>query len=178
MHQIDYTECSHLLRLLNNQSWIEWAGIVNNRNLWKFSHIVKVFFFVQIVFKPSQRFHFFKFSHSPSQRLKSQKFRTGKCSGSNRKKKLVKVPIWRALKGCNNGFLIFDDLGRKSGIILENYDFCFKSRKSNFFFKSQKSCLDAKESKTIIMRWKPMLRRYFQNIIILSITTYVKKYFS
>ena len=39
----------------------------------------------------------------------------------------VKASPWSTLRGSNNGFLIFDDLGRKIGIILESYDFCFKS---------------------------------------------------
>ena len=64
----------------------------------------------------------------------------------------VKLSVWWALKGCNNGFLIFDDLGRKSGKILETYDFLSKTQKVNIFFKSQKS----------MSRYEKMKNRYYE----------------
>ena len=86
----------------------------------------------------------------------------------------VKVSVWWALKGYNNGFLIFDDLGRKSGKMrLRIFD--LKAKSWTFFSKVKNRCLNIRKWKIVIMRWKPMPWRYFQHIIIMSFENCVKK---
>ena len=100
------------------------------------------------------------------------------CTFWSRLPRYEKESVWWALKDCNNAFLIFDDLGRKSGKILETYDFGSKFQKLNIFFKSQKSMSRYKKSKIVIMRWKPMPWRYFQYVIMISFKNCVEKIFS
>ena len=54
---------------------------------------------------------------------------------------------------------------------------CLKQKRRTFFSKVKNRCLDMKKWKTVIMRWKPMLWRYFQCIIMISFKNYVKNFF-
>ena len=89
----------------------------------------------------------------------------------------VKSSPWSALKGCNNGFVICDDLGRKSGKIWESWRFWFLSWKLNFFSNIENQCLGVKKSKTVIMSWKPMPWTYFQTIGMIRKNKKMKKHF-
>ena len=75
----------------------------------------------------------------------------------------VKASSWSNLKVSNNGFLIFDDLGRKSGKMWESWQFCFLSWKWSFFFKNRKSMCRCEKIKNRYYEMKAHALNVFPN---------------